>query len=220
MLIDRKKISYKDSFIPAIEIKNESPKAKILVIHGFGGSKEEQLGLGFRIAEANYDVLLIDLPGHGESELLFGTDELNYVNYAIKYLDCDKICAIGHSVGGRLALISQSNYSIGVSPTLIKEFSDQTINIIRNLRDYHVKLYERDALWNLQKALPLAIPEAKNEFCLIYGERDVPEIIQCCQNFKNGEAIKIPNAFHSDIFVNQIVFNAVVNKLDEWFDLH
>jgi alpha-beta hydrolase superfamily lysophospholipase len=40
----------------------------VLVIHGYGGCKEEILGLVMPIAEENLTVCVIDQRGHGESK--------------------------------------------------------------------------------------------------------------------------------------------------------
>jgi hypothetical protein len=45
-LIDNNKIK-----IPNVVITPDHPRGAAVIIHGYGGSKEEQLGLAWRIAE-------------------------------------------------------------------------------------------------------------------------------------------------------------------------
>jgi predicted alpha/beta-fold hydrolase len=51
--------------VPAILIQPEDPIGAAVIVHGYGGNKEEQLGLGWRVAEAGLVACVIDLRGHG-----------------------------------------------------------------------------------------------------------------------------------------------------------
>ncbi|MPQ34127.1 hypothetical protein E4V42_22320 [Clostridium estertheticum] len=53
---------------------------------------------------------------------------------------------------------------------------------------------------------------------LIYGSRDVPEIISLCNSLKtkNSSVIEIENAMHSDIFTLERTFQSVISKLNDY----
>ena len=53
-------------FVPGILLEPEKPVGAAVLLHGYGGSKEEVLGLAWRAAKAGVAVLSIDLAGHGE----------------------------------------------------------------------------------------------------------------------------------------------------------
>ena len=50
-----------------------------------------------------------------------------------------KVTAVGHSLGGRLSLISSADYAIGIAPALNKTYSPQTQELIEEMRDYRVR---------------------------------------------------------------------------------
>jgi hypothetical protein len=208
--------------IPCIEITPEMSKGRIILMHGFGGNKEEQLGLGLRIAETAFSVCIIDLPGHGENKSLFPENIDSQLNSLIDYYKNagETVVAIGHSVGGRLALTSNADYFIGISPTLTGGFSEGTQSIIRNMRDYRVNLKEENALWDLQNNLPFYDINRIDKTLIIVGSRDVPEIIKCCMKLKNDDnkVYMIENALHSDIFLNEETFELINNQLRIWFN--
>jgi alpha-beta hydrolase superfamily lysophospholipase len=51
--------------ITAILIQPEEPPGAAVIVHGYGGNKEEQLGLGRQVADAALVACVIDLRGHG-----------------------------------------------------------------------------------------------------------------------------------------------------------
>ena len=76
-------------------------------------NKKEQLGPGWRVAEAGLLACVIDLRGHGEHS--FPLDELagSEIDAAIRYCrSFGNVTAIGHSLGGRLALLSDADFCI------------------------------------------------------------------------------------------------------------
>lgn len=55
----------------------------------------------------------IDLRGHGEHPLDLDIDILSDVETAIMHFrEMGKVTAVGHSLGGRLSLISSADYSL------------------------------------------------------------------------------------------------------------
>lgn len=55
--------------VPAFILNPGHPRGAAIVVHGYGGNKKEQLGLGWLIAEAGLLACIIDLRGHGEHPL-------------------------------------------------------------------------------------------------------------------------------------------------------
>jgi dienelactone hydrolase len=52
--------------IPAYLFLPESPRGGAAVVHGYGGCKEQMLGISARLAEEGWASLAIDIRGHGE----------------------------------------------------------------------------------------------------------------------------------------------------------
>ena len=128
-----------------------------------------------------------------------------------------KVTAIGHSLGGRLALISSADYAIGLSPAASKKFSLQTEGIIKELRDPRVKRSNND-IFNILNELPLNQFKDVNSM-IIHGSRDIPEITSASKIIKS-EGIQveiIEGALHNDIYLYEPVFEVINKKMDEWY---
>ena len=53
---------------------------------------------------------------------------------------------------------------------------------------------------------------------IIFGTRDVPEIANPCKRIKENANIVfvIDKAFHNDIYLNEEVFEIIINQLKQW----
>jgi hypothetical protein len=217
MRIERINIEGGDFKVPAvIHFPPESSGAAV-IIHGYGGCKEEQLGLAWRVAESGVTTCTIDLRGHGEHKLPLNEEITLDVASAIQYCrSFGKVVAIGHSLGGRLALLSSADYIIAVSPALRTSFSPQTMGIIKEMRGYRVR--EVVGIFELFRVLPLYRPIKSSSVSFIYAERDVPEIKQACSELLTlGEnVVSIDQALHSDIFLLEPTFRRIGLQIGEW----
>jgi alpha-beta hydrolase superfamily lysophospholipase len=83
--------------VPAVTLTPANPAGAAVIVSGYGGSKEEQLGLAWRVAETGLAACAIDLRGHGEHMLPFGVGALDDVDAAIRYCrSYGKVIVIGH----------------------------------------------------------------------------------------------------------------------------
>jgi alpha-beta hydrolase superfamily lysophospholipase len=206
--------------IPCVILRPPVSHGAAVVVHGYGGCKEEQLGLAWRIAEAGTTACVIDHRGHGEHKLPLNEDVLQDVEAAINYCrSFGRVAAIGHSSGGRLCLISSADFAVGISPALKTAYSPETQRIIRDLRSYRVRESFPGVNFEILKKLPVW-QAAENELAFIlFGSRDVPEIVSSCKDLraKGKHVIQIDGALHNDIFLIEETFAQVAKKLDEWF---
>jgi len=139
---------------------------------------------------------------------------------AIKYCrSSGKVVVIGHSLGGRLALISSADFAIGISPALSTTFGEETAGILKNVRDYRVSEAFSGELWKVMKKLPIVNFDDHTKKSIIYGSRDVPEIISSCNSLKTKDSSvkEIENAMHNDIFTLECTFQSVISKLKDYF---
>lgn len=105
--------------IPSIVLTPDDFKGVAIIVPGYGGSKDEELGLAYRVAEAGFKTFAIDFRGHGENGSHF--DENIILDLEVVINHCKgfgKVVVIGHSLGGRIALISSSDYAIGISSVI------------------------------------------------------------------------------------------------------
>jgi pimeloyl-ACP methyl ester carboxylesterase len=80
---------------------------KIIFIHGAGGNARSWY-FQKEYLKTSMEVILIDLPGHGEDADGTGystlADYIDYVHNAIRELGIDKCYLVGHSMGGAIAM--------------------------------------------------------------------------------------------------------------------
>ncbi|MDP4145414.1 MAG: alpha/beta fold hydrolase [Bacillota bacterium] len=220
MEIERQFIQGNGFKIPSIILKPANSIGAAVIVHGYGGCKEEQLGLAWRAAEIGITTCVIDLRGHGEHELPLDENIPLDIEAAIKYChDFGKVAAIGHSLGGRLSLFSDADYIIAISPALRKTFSSQTQETIKALRGYRVREIDPNVNWDILNKLPQWEYNGGDNVRIIFGSRDVPDIVAACSGLKEKGApvIQIDGALHNDIFLLEETFDKVINQLKEWF---
>jgi len=212
MKLLRDKFVVNDIEIPCITIENGQSRFSAIVVHGYGGNKEEMLGLSFAVSEAGMNVYTIDLRGHGENSCPYDGEVFEDFIQIVKLLSAKgKVIAIGHSLGGRLALLSDADIRIGISPALSRVFSEQTVSALNNLRKYRVRESAENVNSMVVKDLPLAENNLKSSDLVLYGTRDVPEIKASCSELKKtfDNVLEIPNALHSDIVSLNATFQTV-----------
>jgi esterase/lipase len=207
--------------VPGIKIIPAEYRGIVLNLHGYGGNKEEMLGLSQHISEYGFLTYTIDMPGHGENEKLFDEntlDEIKQIADVIKE-NGKKLVVIGHSLGGRYALLCNCDYAIGLSPALNKEFGKQTQDVLTSLRSYRVREKYSGINFDILRNIPASTSKAENTKILI-GSRDVPEIIQICEEYKASgyDVIKMENVLHSDIFNNNKTFKIITDTIQKWFN--
>lgn len=218
MEIKREIIDGNEFKVPCVTFKPSNPKGAVVVAHGYGGSKEENFGLAWHIAEKGFTVGAIDLRGHGEHQIGLDNDILLDLETTISHFRrFGKVAAIGHSLGGCLSLISSANYAIGISPALNRTFSPQTRELLEDLRGYRVRK-SNSTVFEILNDLPL-FQSDEDKSMIIYGSRDVPEIMSQCERLKSEgtQVVQIDKALHSDIFLVEPTFEAVTRKLQEWY---
>jgi esterase/lipase len=209
-----------DLLVPAVKIIPAVYRGIAMVIHGYGGCKEEMLGFSYQISEAGFKTYTIDLRGHGENEIPYDENIVQDINLLTGFIfePGMKTVIIGHSLGGRLALICGCDYSIGISPAINKEFSIQTQQIINNLRTYRVKEKSQGINFEILKCFPGYSAKVENTK-IIYGSRDIPEIMNKCKVMMElgYDVAVIENALHSDIYVNKKTIEIIKDSLYGWF---
>ena len=205
--------------IPTIKITSSDNSPNVIIIHGYGGNKEEQLGLSWRIADLGYNTFTIDLRGHGENALPLSLgiqEDVEYLTNSNKK-PSQPIITIGHSLGGRLALLSKANYRIGLSPALNSSYSERTVSYIKNMRQYRVIEETPNINFDIAAQLPSIESTLLDQDLIVYGSRDVPEIVQYCETLskRNKNIIRIENGLHNDIFLLEQTFSAIKNHLQK-----
>lgn len=99
--------------------------APLLILHGYFGMSDNWRGLGAKFAE-NFEVHLIDQRNHGRS---FHADDFDYellvedlYNYVTNH-QLSKVCVLGHSMGGKVAMLFAVTYPEMVDKLVIADIS-------------------------------------------------------------------------------------------------
>lgn len=97
-----------------------------LILHGFLGMSDNWKTLGNKFAEDNYQVHLIDQRNHGRS---FHDNEFNYevlvedLKQYCDYHQLNNFILLGHSMGGKTAMLFASTYPEMVSKLIVADIS-------------------------------------------------------------------------------------------------
>ena len=163
--------------IPGLLFLPESPRGGAIVCHGYGGVKEQMLGLATAIAEKGVAALTIDLRGHGENTVPIGPAMLDDVEAGLGYVRrFGRAAAVGQSLGGRLALMSSADCMVAVSPVVVQEGSPQGRWMFENFPSPAVREPYSGYVIELLDALG-PVPGHDRPCLLLYAERDVPGIL-------------------------------------------
>lgn len=208
--------------VPSIVLTPDDFKGVVIIVPGYGGSKEEELELSYRVAEVGFKTFAIDFRGHGENTLGFDENIILDLETSIEYCkNFGTVVVIGHSLGGRIALTSSADYAIGISPAFSTTFSDDTMNLLMNARDYRVRQKSKGIIKKVIKEISVFDFKDDDKRAIIYGSRDIPEIVSMCKNYKarakNSSIIEIYNALHSDICTLEDTFQNITKQLREFF---
>ncbi|MGE5346386.1 MAG: alpha/beta hydrolase [Acidithiobacillales bacterium] len=163
--------------IPGFLLAPASPRGGVAVCHGYGGSKEQMLGIAVAIAERGAAALAIDLCGHGENRAPIGPGMRDELEAAVAFVRrFGRTGAIGHSLGGRLALMSTADVIVAMSPSVMVQMSPQGKWMFENLPSPAVREpYSGYVLELLEKLGP--VPPHGRPCLLLYSERDIQGLL-------------------------------------------
>lgn len=201
---------------PAARIFREGSRGTALLLHGFGGNKEEMLGLGWRLAEFGFDSVSVDMRGHGENNSPMNSELVADANALAAAIRSDKpVIAVGHSLGGRIALLSEVDYRIGISPAIGNSFPREMQQMINFMRRYRVAEDSEDVFSVLDEMPNITKLDTIRDF-IVFGSRDVPEIMARCREIAETDNVRtIDMAQHGDIFLYEKTYRAIEEILGQ-----
>jgi dienelactone hydrolase len=164
--------------IPAVLLSPDSPHSGAVLLHPYGCSKEQMLGLAFTLAEKGVAALAIDNCGHGENMAAIGPRMRNEVDAAVAYVRkrFGRVGCTGLSLGGRLALMSSADYMVAMSPAVVSEISPQGKWMFENFPRPGVREPYSGYVAELLRELG-PVPRHDRPCLLLYAERDIPMIL-------------------------------------------
>jgi len=133
----------------------------LVILHGFLGMSDNWKTLGTKFAENGFQVHLVDQRNHGRS---FHSDDFSYQHMAndlLYYSDhyqLENIHLIGHSMGGKTAMLFATNYEAKIEKLLVadigpKEYPSHHQEILNGLSalDFDVITSRKEADLSLSK---------------------------------------------------------------------
>lgn len=162
---------------PAWEVSPESsPRGGAVLLHGYGSNKESMLGLALVLAEAGFVCTIPDLAGHGEHPGLFGPSVLEEVRGTVERARARRsVVVVGHSMGGRLALLSGADAVVAISPALPIQPSPEGMYSLRTFSTPKVRQARPGQVVEVLRDLPMHAGQAVPTL-LVLGEGDIPGI--------------------------------------------
>lgn len=157
------------------------PRGAAVVAHGYGSCKEAFLGLGVKVAEGGWAALVIDLRGHGEHAAPLSEEIVGDINGAVAYArqlwPGLPVAAVGHSLSGRLALMSDADMLVAISPAVPSKPSVEGREVLTKLSATKVNQPSPDAVLQLLQALG-PVPDRQVPTLILHGAEDIPSLIE------------------------------------------
>ena len=169
--------------VPAYLWVPAGTRAAVAVVHGYGGCKEQMLGLAARLAERGLAACAMDLRGHGEHPAPLGPGLLWDLEATIVWLRrFGRVGAAGHSLGGRLALMSSADVVAALSPALTDRPSEEGRTMLVRVGGTSVRSPAPDTILDILRALP-PTPVVDRPTLLVHGAGDIPLLIRGLRDF-------------------------------------
>jgi dienelactone hydrolase len=167
--------------VPAYLLRPGSPVAGVAVAHGYGGCKEHMLGLAARLAERGLASCVFDLRGHGEHPAPLGAAMLLDLEAILGFLRrFGRVAAVGHSLGGRLALMSGADVVAAISPALPQRPSEEGRAMLTHFGSTAVRAQGPAEILDLLRAMPPPAASSRPTLVL-HAEGDIPSLIEAVQ---------------------------------------
>jgi fermentation-respiration switch protein FrsA (DUF1100 family) len=204
--------------IPAFLFSPATPHGGAVVCHGYGGAKEQMLGVAASVAEKGMAALVIDLCGHGENTAPIGPAMLDELEAALAYVRrFGRAAVVGHSLGGRLALMSSADVVVAMSPSVMMQMSPQGKWMFENLPSPGVREpYSGYVLELLEKLGP--VPSHRRPCLLLYSERDIQALLDGAAGLQTQLPLAEKRIVSADIRPDVQHENGLIRYLPRWFN--
>ena len=172
--------------VPAYLFLPEAPRGGAAVVHGYGGCKEQMLGISARLAEEGWAALALDLRGHGEHPAPLNEGVLQDLEAALHWLRrFGRVVAVGHSLGGRLALISSADLVIAVSPSVVSRPSEEGRQMLLAFGSTTVRSPRPDYILQLLRQME-EVKQPDRPVLLLHGDQDILTLIEGIRRVAGG----------------------------------
>ncbi|MCI0410624.1 MAG: alpha/beta fold hydrolase [Acidobacteria bacterium] len=164
--------------VPAYAFIPDAPHGGAALVHGYGGCKEQMLGIAARLAEEGWAAVAVDVRGHGEHPASLDEGLLQDVEAALTWLRrFGTVVAVGHSLGGRLALLSSADRVIAISPAVASRPSEEGRQMLLAFGSTTVRSPSPGYILELLRKMG-ETKQPERPVLLLHGDRDIPTLIE------------------------------------------
>jgi dienelactone hydrolase len=136
------------------------------------------LGLAARVAEAGLAAGVFDIRGHGEHPAPLGPDMLLDLEAVLAFLrPFGRVAAVGHSLGGRLALMSSADAVAAISPALPQRPSEEGRAMLIGFGSTAVRARHPGEILEILRSMPPPAGSSRPTL-LLHAEGDIPSLIE------------------------------------------
>ncbi len=204
--------------VPAYSFLPEKPRGGAAVVHGYGGCKEQMLGIAARLAEEGWAGLAIDIRGDGEHPAPVDEGLLQDLEAALASLRrFGKVVAVGHSLGGRLALLSSANLVIAISPAVASRPSEEGRQMLLAFGATTVRSPSPGYILELLQRME-QVKAPSRPVLLLHGEQDIPTLIEGIRglagNLSQGTLATVSTFQHAEASLSP----TILPYLNRWFN--
>ncbi len=204
--------------VPAYIFVPETPRGGVAVIHGYGGCKEQMLGVSARLGEDGWASLAFDLRGHGEHPASLNEGLLQDLEAALHWLRrYGRVVALGHSLGGRVALISSADLVIAISPAVASRPSEEGRQMLLAFGSTTVRSPRPDYILELLRQMA-EVTKPDRPVLLLHGDQDILTLIEGIRRvageLPNGTIAPVTTFQHGEAPLSP----AILPYLHRWFN--
>src|SRR3989304_5842363 len=204
--------------VPAYAMLPERPRGGAAVVHGYGGCKEQMLGIAARLAEEGWAALALDLRGHGEHPAPLDEGVLHDLEPPLHWLRrYARVVAVGHSLGGRLALISSADLVVAISPAVASRPSEAGRQMLLAFGSTTGRSPSPSTILELLRKMD-EVKQPDRPVLLLHGERDIPTLIEgirrVAQDLPHPTMAPVPTLPHPQTALTP----TILPYLHRWFN--
>jgi pimeloyl-ACP methyl ester carboxylesterase len=128
-----------------------------------------------------------------------------------------RVAVVGHSLGGRLALMSSADVMVAISPSVMMQMSPQGKWMFENLPSPGIREpYSGYVLELLEKLGP--VPSHRRPCLLLYSERDIQALLDGAKGLQTELPLAERRLISADIRPDVQHENGLIRYLPRWFN--
>jgi len=182
--------------VPAYLLAPPSARAGAVLAHGYGGCKEQMLGLAAPLGSG----LLLDLEA--------GIARLRPTGRTI---------AIGHSLGARLALMSSADVLVAISPALPSRPSEEGRQMLLHFGSTAVRAASPGQILQLLQEMG-PVPSFARPKLLIHARGDIPSLIEGITTLARSQSGALLWEIELDQHREAPLSQGILGYLPRWFN--